>query len=99
MVENDGKIEYSNLEKLQVRGIDMSIYPNPAKDYFYVLSKEDIPQYTELVLYNSSGKFVTNRPIYSREEKIHLENYPKGIYYYRIKVRDKTTQIGKLIVI
>ncbi len=76
-----------------------NIYPNPAKDYFYVLSKEDIPQYTELVLYNSSGKFVTNRPIHSREEKIHLENYPKGIYYYRIKVRDKTTQIGKLIVI
>ncbi|MBK7603823.1 MAG: DUF1501 domain-containing protein [Saprospiraceae bacterium] len=36
MVENDGKIEYSNLEKLQVRGIDLSIYPNPAKDWFNI---------------------------------------------------------------
>ncbi|HRI02029.1 MAG TPA: T9SS type A sorting domain-containing protein [Saprospiraceae bacterium] len=76
-----------------------TFYPNPIIDHFILQSIQEIKLNTELILYNSEGKFVTNRYISEKKEIIHLNNYPKGKYYYRINTKDKTIQIGSLIVI
>jgi hypothetical protein len=56
--------------------INISVYPNPAKDIFYISSQEMIV----CELYDSSGRVV--KTFYSN--RCSLEDIPKGLYYVKI---------------
>jgi len=72
---------------------DISIFPNPANNF--VIIEGDILK-SEVIIYNSFGKIVSQFFPVENVLKINLEIYSKGIYFLNIK-NDKKNKTIKLI--
>ncbi|SHK00559.1 T9SS type A sorting domain-containing protein [Epilithonimonas mollis] len=75
----------SNLSKNNVK-----IYPNPAKDFIHITSKQQI---NSVELLDQSGKRVSE----SKESTINISTLSKGIYILKIKFPNGSSAIQKLI--
>lgn len=74
MIQTDNAIQYSNIEKLQVTGIDMSIYPNPAQSWFNIrLNDKDTSNTYTVQIANIRG--VTLQQI-----KLRWDDFSGGMY-------------------
>lgn len=67
-------------EKIGEEVKNYSIYPNPVKDRFQLLSV-NIMKDTKVIIYNLSGSAILSREIQnSNEQTFDLSAYPTGIY-------------------
>jgi hypothetical protein len=71
-----GIIEATNLE--------ISIYPNPAKDLIYVTLPTDEFNNTAIELYDAIGKLILVENVVSKTTLVSLNNLAKGIYTVRV---------------
>ncbi|MNU72490.1 hypothetical protein D3C71_619560 [compost metagenome] len=69
------------LENCQTAGIDLRIYPNPAKNTVTIFTEETI---TGISVMNSEGKVVGNIPIDLPNKQIRFDEMPNGVYLIRI---------------
>jgi len=69
---------------------DVKIYPNPAKDFINITSKQQI---NSVEILDQSGKRISE----SKELKINVSNLSKGIYILKIKFSNGSSSIQKLI--
>lgn len=69
----------------------ISVYPNPAKDYFFVQSKENI---TSLELINVLGQTIAKE---NHVSKINIKGISSGIYFLKVKTQkhEKTFKVVK----
>ncbi len=80
-----------------VTGIDKSeststiIYPNPAQEYFNILSEEEMGN---VVIYNQMGQIVTEYAQSGKTLNVQTSNWTSGIYL----VRSESKLIGKVLV-
>lgn len=75
-----------SIDFYQRNNIFMEYYPNPAKDYFYLKSKNYYGK-AQCILYNSTGQLVLQKEIVLEENtlvKISTQEQPKGVYYLQI---------------
>jgi hypothetical protein len=78
-----------------------SIFPNPAKDNFYIRLNKEIGKNAEIILFNSFGSiqrkiYEGNYPL-SETIDISALSYPPGIYFCMLKT-DQVNQIEKLVI-
>lgn len=66
------------------------IYPNPAKDFINIASIKEI---NSIEILDQSGKRISE----SKESKINISQFPKGIYILKIKFSNGNSSIQKLI--
>lgn len=64
----------------------ISCYPNPASDYIWVKTSDDV---SELFLTDNSGKIMQRLTPVSRLFELDLSYYPSGIYYIKAFIRDE----------
>lgn len=64
---------------------NISIFPNPAKDYIHVQSDELIES---IKLVDISGKEIREYPTYNYEHRINIENINSGIYLLIVKTKN-----------
>jgi hypothetical protein len=67
--------------------INLSVYPNPAKDVLTIKSCED----TSAIIYNAIGVAVKKSAINAGENKIQISDLPAGTYF--IKINDLTKKL------
>lgn len=67
----------------------ISIYPNPFKDFFNIIAKSNIH---EIELLDLQGRILLNQKINQPQFKIDLSNYPNGFYLLKV-----TTEKGESI--
>jgi len=60
------------------------IYPNPAKDFIVVKSKETIQ---EITIVTSAGKVIFNQPINAKETRIPATGFRTGLLMVQIHTR------------
>lgn len=72
----------------------VSIYPNPATDFVYIMSQERI---INVSVHNSEGKVVISTEVNNAEIKLNTSSLSSGIYYIQVKTKQETT--GKKIFI
>jgi hypothetical protein len=72
----------------------MNIYPNPAVDYIYLTGMDG--GYT-IVIINTKGVVVYQRELSTKEEKIDIGNFKKGIYLVKMSKGDK--EISRKILV
>jgi len=72
----------------------ISIYPNPAKDYFTI--NLDNNEKSDLKILDITGKVVYERN-FSKEINISTEKFKEGIYFVKVKNNDNII-IRKIIV-
>ena len=68
----------------QVKKTDVSVYPNPAKDYLLI----NMPQYSgrvKLNVYDNSGHLMVSAPVENTTRyKMNISNFKTGIYVLRV---------------
>jgi len=69
---------------------DVKIYPNPAKDFINITSKQQI---NSIEILEQSGKRISE----SKDLKINVSQLPKGVYILKIKFSNGSSSIQKLM--
>ncbi len=88
------KPEYKQVKKSK-SGI--SIFPNPARDYFYVQNAQN----SILRLYDLSGRLIKQVNINSTNQQVNITGLPKGLYIIKLEdfaSQDSGGKIIKLII-
>lgn len=76
--------------------MEVSLYPNPATDQFFVEIKGGANNHTEAALTLVSGSILETRIIKSTSESFDLSNLPPGMYLFKLTV-DKETRVWKVV--
>ena len=71
------------------------LYPNPVQDKVTIVFS-DTNFFGNLILFNSIGQQVGSFEISETNASVNLENLASGLYFYQLKIENKTTQ-GKLL--
>ena len=64
-------------------GIDVSIYPNPAFEFFY-LQTSSLLENATVEIYDVLGRKISSQKITDKVSHISLQNFFNGIYYVRV---------------
>lgn len=76
----------------------VSIYPNPSTNLINIdIVDASQVKNAELKLYDGTGAVIINTPLTNKTTSIKTNNFPSGIYMYKIIEKDQTIQSGKLI--
>jgi Secretion system C-terminal sorting domain len=74
----------------------INIAPNPSNGNFQ-LSMETL-ELGQIDVYNTLGKKIIQKKVSSKLTEFDLSQYPKGIYYYTVKLGNQQSVNGKLII-
>ncbi|MBN2613366.1 MAG: T9SS type A sorting domain-containing protein [Bacteroidales bacterium] len=77
--------------------LEFKIFPNPAKEIFYITTSSEYLPYT-FEIYDITGKKLFTADIYDSEFRLNTAQYKGGIYIYKLVHKDKILKTGKLIV-
>ncbi len=75
-----------NIEPIVNEIVVLKCYPNPATDYIWVQTSDDVK---EIYLADNSGKLMQKMTPTSTLFEMDLTNYPSGIYYLKAWINDK----------
>ena len=79
-----------------IRNKDINIYPNPAKNEFFVLINREILPIV-INVFDNSGKLITKKQIISSNVKINTLDYP--CRFYIIKATGRNISYTEKIII
>ncbi len=88
--------EYLNSEENKPRVPGLKIYPNPANKVIYI---ECTPEHNEatILIYNYSGKLITNLQSTSQKQPVNISNYQPGIYFIKTLTKESVST-GSFVV-
>ena len=75
-----------NVMENKVKGNDISIYPNPAKDFVKLSAVNG--QISAIKVYNCLGMLVEEMEINANEVEINISGYNSGIYFFNIETEN-----------
>ena len=78
----------------ETESLMFEVYPNPGKD---VLNICTTAPNTNLKIYDLTGKLIYNQKITENITSINTENWPSGIYLWKVVSNDKDAKSGKWI--
>ncbi len=96
-IDKDGKKQYSDIKRLDLKGSTPSviIYPNPTKDYINITSKENIK---EIRIINQFAQIVNQQIVSSKLATINIKQFAKGIYIVQITLANSKAYAEKIVV-
>ena len=71
------------------------IYPNPVQDLLHINSLNSNP--VEFVLFDMLGSQVY-KEVFTSSSNINVSSFESGIYFYKLNVKGKETEVQKLII-
>jgi len=87
-----------NSEEENLAGQNITVYPNPAKEWFNVVSNARTEP-KEVELFNNSGAKINTVKFDSKNQKINVSNLEAGVYFVRINYKNGTESNLKKVVI
>jgi len=77
-------INITSIGNINTTGMDVLLYPNPAKSFINVDIKSDNPGIYLYELLDVTGRVLLKEQSYTKNFKINLEAYKPALYYLRI---------------
>lgn len=81
------KLTFEDMAVSDLTQNQFSIYPNPANDVVNISGKSNI---SSVQMYDLTGKLLSNQSLNSKDAKINISAFPKGIYIIKIVSEGKT---------
>ena len=70
---------------------DVSLYPNPSRDYFTINLPAGIERNGKIEIYNSIGQRIAVKPIQSDTDlNINVSSYSNGVYFLNLNIGEAT---------
>jgi uncharacterized delta-60 repeat protein len=76
--------------------LEVSLFPNPAKDIISVTINSDITN-GDIIIYDVNGKLITSEA-FSGSTKIDVSSFSSGIYMIQLKADNVTSHIEKIVI-
>lgn len=73
---------------------ELSVYPNPAKDYIIISSLEDI---NNIQIYNATGQLILEQKANGLQNRLNVSKYEIGYYFIKVYTLNKVI-IRKIII-
>lgn len=73
----------TGIDKSEEFGVEIKVYPNPAKDYLTV-ETQNLSKTLEFTLYDVNGRLLKNGVVKASRFDINLMDYPAGSYILQI---------------
>jgi len=77
---------------------DISIFPNPATDYFNLTLGDYVPARGTFTLYALSGVVVHTQRVYYGQNAVDVTDLPTGMYVYRLTDEGQVIGEGKVVL-
>lgn len=76
---------------------EISVYPNPNMGSFHI-QLQHVPYDSRVEIYNLVAEKMYDQAIHSNTISLDLENYSKGMYFYKLVDQNHLIASGKIIV-
>jgi hypothetical protein len=100
MIDLNGQYAWSKivLARLEKAAVQLTVFPNPASDEITVTCSEPVSGFK---LISNAGITVFDKPTENeaRNEKLNVAGYRTGIYQLKIRLKDGTEVIRKILLI
>lgn len=81
------------------KDIKVTVSPNPVNDYINIKIEAQDLNGLKLDIYDSTGKIIIDSMDFSNHlTALNIGNLKSGIYFLKIKSRDKTVGVKKIII-
>jgi hypothetical protein len=87
----------TGLEEANGIGLELSVYPNPTKDYLNLTINDNELKELSYQLYDNNGKLLDIKDITGLETQIEMSDYPSAAYYLHVIHSQKTIKTFKII--
>ena len=88
--EKESELKYSELTNvIQETEKPISVYPNPAKDKFYIIFNFEQKTPVEINIYDFEGRHIFSDKTNSRIISVNTENFHAGIYIVKLNVNNR----------
>jgi hypothetical protein len=74
------------------------VYPNPAKGFINIFSKDETAIGVTMQLFSPTGQLLLKRQLTNRNEKIDISKYASGIYYLQLLNKTKLLSSQKIMI-
>ncbi|MCX6276309.1 MAG: T9SS type A sorting domain-containing protein, partial [Bacteroidetes bacterium] len=80
---------------------DIRIFPNPAKDFFWVNYSLSANENVTMEIYDAIGNKVQQHILYGHSKTllVHTEKLRSGIYFYSINSHQQKVSTGKIVIL
>ncbi|APD07494.1 hypothetical protein UJ101_01987 [Flavobacteriaceae bacterium UJ101] len=78
----------------------VQVYPNPAKDFFYVSTKNNNVQVKRIIVFNIVGNKILDyspKHSYNHKEQVNVSRLASGKYFVKVLLSDNTQEMKHLI--
>lgn len=91
-VDNDGKVDFSDLLQISTKetSANIQVYPNPTSDQVHIVVQAS----TTLSIFDAQGKLMLKRALNKGDNEIDLTSLSSGVYFVVIQGQ-KTKLIKK----
>ncbi len=76
--------------------LEVSLFPNPAKDIINVTINSGITN-GDIIIYDVNGKLITSQE-FNGSTKIDVSSFSSGIYMIQLKADNVTSHIEKIVI-
>ncbi len=90
-----GVCNFSSVNNIGLKSIKIS--PNPTKEQFNILIEYNLA-IESIIVYNNLEYYTSIDIVEINSKSVNTCNYPSGIYYLKIKLKDGNSSIQKLII-
>lgn len=80
----------------EITNINISIYPNPTKDFIIIENSLD-EKLNSAFIYNITGELVFKQPVNNNRETIDIRNLSNGIYFIKFETTIGKSSVYKII--
>jgi Secretion system C-terminal sorting domain/WD40-like Beta Propeller Repeat len=92
---------YANLAPLSLNNLSasepkISVYPNPTSKEFVIHLTASFPAVLEL--YDATGQKIFIKTILSNHQKINVDGFANGIYFYKLISKNNQQATGKVVI-
>ncbi len=95
IVDKDGRKTYSEIKELSIVNYQLSIVPNPAKDYITIAGKNIM----QVILLDNAGRLLIKKNMMSSSDmiKLDIKALSTGIYFAQIKNVNGSIKTEKIV--
>jgi hypothetical protein len=76
---------------------ELSVYPNPAKDYLLLKVKDYTPGNLSYQLFDMNGKLLENKKLEGYETIIQMDNLARSVYFLKVTDNDAEVKTFKIV--
>ena len=101
LVGRDGSVKYSDTQKINFASLsDLTLFPNPTSDVFFVNLLPAFGKAVDLSLYNAQGQVMAQKSVIANDQAVewNTTDLQSGVYMVKIDIAGQRSVMLKVVI-